>query len=270
MGHAAHVIESAEVEHSAGVERRSPILFQSLVLTDRQAQPGRAGLTVFISLVLHSTLVVCVAVLPLVFYDALPGQDAIKAFFVSPLELVPPPPPPPPPPPTARAIVKPAPRVEPLAPHAFIAPIEVPAEITPEAGLDLGIEGGAEGGVEGGVPGGVVGGIVGGLPTVVPPPPARVVRIGGRLAPPKVVRRVEPVYPELAVQARISAILILEAEVDERGRVRTVRVLRGHPLLDEAALEAVRQWRYQPLLLNGEPTAFILTVTVDFNLRAAS
>ena len=62
--------------------------------------------------------------------------------------------------------------------------------------------------------------------------------------------------------------MILEAEVDERGRVRTVKVLRGHAILDEAAVEAVRQWRYQPLLLNGEPTAFILTVTVAFNLRA--
>jgi protein TonB len=96
------------------------------------------------------------------------------------------------------------------------------------------------------------------------------VRIGGRLAPPKVVRRVEPVYPLLAVSARLSAIVILEAEVDERGRVRAVKVLRGHPLLDEASIEAVRQWRYQPLLLNGEPTAFILTVTVAFNLRASS
>ena len=91
---------------------------------------------------------------------------------------------------------------------------------------------------------------------------------GGQLLPPKVIRRVDPVYPDLAVQARISAIVILEAEVDERGRVRTVKVLRGHAILDEAAVEAVRQWRYQPLLLNGEPTAFILTVTVAFNLRA--
>jgi protein TonB len=83
---------------------------------------------------------------------------------------------------------------------------------------------------------------------------------------PRILKKVNPVYPDLAIQARLSMIVILEAQVDTRGRVKTVKVLRGHPLFDEAALEAVRQWRYQPLLLNGEPTEFILTVTVQFNL----
>jgi protein TonB len=117
------------------------------------------------------------------------------------------------------------------------------------------------GGVEGGVPGGVVGGVVGGLPTGAPPPPARVVRIGGQIAQPRLLRRIEPVYPDLAIQSRIAALVILEAEVDTRGLVKNVKVLRGHPLFDEAAMLAVRQWRYQPLLLNGEPTGFILTST---------
>ena len=123
------------------------------------------------------------------------------------------------------------------------------------------------GGVEGGVPGGVVGGVVGGLPTAVPPPPAPVVRIGGKIAPPRIIHRVEPVYPALATAARIGAIVVLEAEVDTRGYVKSVRVLSGHPLFDEAASEAVKQWRYQPLLLNGEPTGFILSVVVTFALR---
>jgi periplasmic protein TonB len=81
------------------------------------------------------------------------------------------------------------------------------------------------------------------------------------------VRRVEPAYPALAVAARLTATVVLEAEVDPSGRVARVSVERGHPLFDDAAIEAVRQWRYQPLLLNGEPTAFILTVTVRFDLR---
>jgi protein TonB len=150
-----------------------------------------------------------------------------------------------------------------------VAPIEVPSEIKPEEALDLGIEGGVVGGVEGGVPGGVVGGVVGGLPTGAPPPPARVVRIGGQIAQPRIIRKVEPVYPDLAIQSRIGALVILEAEVDVRGHVKNVKVLRGHPLFDESAMQAVKQWRYQPLLLNGEPTGFILTVTVTFNLRAS-
>ena len=148
-----------------------------------------------------------------------------------------------------------------------MAPIDVPNEIKPEEALDLGIEGGVAGGVEGGVPGGVVGGVVGGLRAR-----RRHRRRGwcgsaARSRSRRIIRKVEPVYPDLAVQSRISALVILEAEVDVRGHVKTVKVLRGHPLFDEAAMEAVKQWRYQPLLLNGEPTGFILTVTVNFNLR---
>jgi protein TonB len=238
------------------------------VLTQAERHAGRKSTTLFISIVLHSLLAVAIAILPLLFYDALPSQDALKAFFVAPMELAPPPPPPPPPPAGARTIVRAAPRVVTQQPQGFVAPIEVPDQIKPEdAGLDLGVEGGVPGGVEGGVPGGVIGGIVTGLPQEAPPPPpARVVRVGGQITEPKKIRNVAPVYPEIAVQSRVTAILILEAEVDTRGQVRSVKVLRGHPLFDDAAIGAVKQWRYQPLLLNGEPTAFIVTVTMNFNL----
>jgi len=251
---------------TTGAGRRSPILFQSLVLTEPEKHAGRRSATLGISIVLHTALIIAIAILPLLFYDALPSQEALKAFFVAPLEVAPPPPPPPPPPAGARAVVRAAPRVE-QAPQGFVAPVEVPNEIRPEEGLDLGVDGGMAGGVEGGVPGGVVGGVVGGLPSDAPPPPSKVVRIGGQIAQPKLIRQVKPVYPDLAVQSRVSALVILEAEVDTRGYVKTVKVLRGHPLFDESAIEAVKQWRYQPLLLNGEPTGFILTVTVNFNLQ---
>jgi protein TonB len=249
----------------SGAGRRSPILFQSLVLTEPEKHAGRTSAMFTISILLHTALVLAVAILPLLFYDALPSQEALKAFFVAPLEVAPPPPPPPPPPAAARAVVRTTPRVEMQQPQGFVAPIEVPSEIRPEEGLDLGE--GVEGGVEGGVPGGVVGGVVGGLPSEAPPPPARVVRIGGQIAQPKLIRQVKPIYPDLAVQSRVSALVILEAEVDTRGHVKAVKVLRGHPLFDDSAMEAVKQWRYQPLLLNGEPTGFILTVTVNFNLQ---
>jgi protein TonB len=243
---------------------RSPILFQSLILTQPEKHSGRTGATFFASLALHSILVISVAILPLLYYEGLPSQEALKAFFVTPLEVAPPPPPPPPPPAGARAVVKAPPKVDMQQPQGFVAPIEVPNVIKPEEGIDLG---GVPGGVEGGVPGGVVGGIVGGLPNEAPPPPAKVVRIGGQIAQPKIIRRIEPVYPDLAKASRVSALLILEAEVDVRGYVKAVKVLRGHPLFDEAAMEALKQWRYQPLLLNGEPTGFILTVTMNFNLQ---
>ena len=148
-----------------------------------------------------------------------------------------------------------------------MAPLETPAEIKPEEGIALGVEGGVPGGVEGGVPGGVVGGIVGGLPQEGPPPGAKLVRVGGQIKTPKLLKRVDPVYPELAKQARAGALIILEATVDASGRVQDVTLLRSSPLFDEAAVDAVKQWSYRPLLLNGVPTPFIVTVTLNFHFQ---
>jgi protein TonB len=270
MAHASPVIDevlsrsqSPEVQSGS----RSPIRFTSLLATEPASAIGRKSLTLAVSVVLHAGLAVAVVVGPLLYMDALPNTSTLKAFFVAPLELAPAPPPPPPPPAGSREVTRAAPRPQPVAVDAFVAPIEVPEEIRPEESLDLGVEGGLPGGVEGGVPGGVVGGIVGGLPDAPPPPPTRVVRVGGQIRAPKVVRRVDPVYPQLAAAAGIKAVVIIEAHVDTRGSVKTAKVLRGHPLFDEPAMTAVMQWRYQPLLLNGEPTEFILNVTVMFNLR---
>jgi protein TonB len=153
----------------------------------------------------------------------------------------------------------------------------VPERIEPETGIDRGTEGGVPGGVEGGVPGGLVGGIVGGLPNDVPPPPPAPppvpmaprapVRVGGEIQPPALLHRVAPIYPDLAVHAKIEGVVILEAVVDQEGRVEDVRVLRSVRFLDAAALDAVRQWQYSPLLLNGKPSRFVLTVTVSFRFN---
>ena len=131
------------------------------------------------------------------------------------------------------------------------------------------------GGVEGGIPGGVVGGVVGGLPDVPappPPPPQRgPIRTGGQIETPELVHRVEPYYPPVAVAAHLEGIVILEAIVDRDGTVAELKVLRsGGVLLDREALLAVRQWRYKPLLLNGQRERFILTVTLSFHLENAS
>ena len=149
-----------------------------------------------------------------------------------------------------------------------MAPVEVPTEIVPEAALDLGVEGGLAGGVEGGVPGGVVGGIVGGLPDAPPPPPTGPVRVGLDVKEPRKVKGLPPVYPALAAQGGIEGTVVLECVVDPRGRVVDVKVVRGLPLLDEAATDAVRQWVYTPTLINGVPTPVIMTVKVTFRLAA--
>ncbi len=261
MGHAT----TAQAFHPT-LERKAEFRFQSLVLTEPGSLVKGRSATVGVSLALHGLILLAVILVPLFYEDVLPPpSEALRAFFVSPAEVAPPPPPPPPPAAGPRAVTRAPAAPRPLQPSSFVAPIEIPPEIKPEEGLDLGVEGGVAGGVEGGVPGGVVGGVVGGLPDT--PPPQKVVRVGGLLTAPKLIRKVEPAFPPLAAQARLSGLVIVEALVDVRGQVQEVKVLRGAPLFDEAAVAAVKQWRYQPLLLNGQPTAFILTVTLRFNLQ---
>jgi len=244
--------------------------FQSLILTEPASTARVRGVGIVMALLMHGVLVAAAILVPLLLSeDVLPASDhAVRAFFASPPDVAPPPPPPPPPPAAAvRPKLHATAPTPPLEPGRFVAPIVVPERVVPDAGIDLGVEGGVPGGVEGGVPGGVVGGVVGGLPSEGPaPPPPAVVRVGGNLRAPRLVHDVKPVYPELAIQARISAVVILEAHVGTDGRVQSVRILRGAPIFDDSAIEAVKQWRYQPLLLNGVPTEFILTVTVAFNL----
>ena len=174
------------------------------------------------------------------------------------------PPPPPPPPPPAQAAPKP---VEVVNPNA--APVEAPREIKPEVPVDTSFERNV--GVEGGIPGGVVGGVVGGLPEAPPPPPppppAQPVRVGGQIRAPTQVRKVNPVYPAIAQSARVQGVVILEATIGENGKVKDVKVLRSIPLLDQAAIDAVRQWEYTPTLLNNVPVPVIMTVTVQFTLN---
>jgi periplasmic protein TonB len=213
---------------------------------------------------------VVVAVPVLFVTHALPEPPTIMAFVAAP-------PPPPPPPPPAPAQAGPVKKVEAAkaAPtiDQFAAPIEAPAAVTPEpVGED---DEGVPGGVEGGVPGGVVGGVVGGLPAAPPPPPAppapalsAPVRVGGKIQPPTLLHRVEPTYPPMAVSAHLQGIVILEAIVDEKGAVTEVKVLRSvNPLLDREALNAVRQWRYAPVILNGTPVKFVLSVSLSFSLQ---
>ena len=248
-------------------------LFQSLIVAHPASAAGRKSATLAASVTVHALLVAAIVIVPLLFYDVIPqpSESLLKAFFVAPAEIAPAPPPPPPPAPALRAAIKAPAPVPSVAPATFTAPIETPNEIRQEESIELGfgVEGGVPGGVEGGVPGGVLGGIVGGAMAEAPPP-VKVVRVGGNLVAPKTIKKVTPEYPELARAARLSAVIIMEAQVDTHGAVKSVNVLRGHPLFDEAAMTAVKQWRYRPLLLNGEPTEFILTVTIAFNLQTGA
>jgi periplasmic protein TonB len=109
---------------------------------------------------------------------------------------------------------------------------------------------------------------------IAPPPPAprpaappTVIRAGGVVRPPQKVHHVAPSYPAIAQQAKISGVVIIEALIAEDGSVREVKVLKSVPLLDAAATDAVRQWRFTPTLLNGVPVQVIMSVTVTFTLN---
>ena len=154
--------------------------------------------------------------------------------------------------------------VEEINPQA--APVEAPTQIVPETGFDLGSVAGVEGGVASGVAVGILGGLEVAPPPPPPPPPAPV-RVGGNVKPPEKIRDVPPVYPPVAQSARIQGIVILEAIIGPDGKVAEVKVLRSVALLDQAAVNAVRQWEYTPTLLNGVPVPVIMTVTVNFTLQ---
>jgi len=239
---------------------------------DRRRAPHRGTLPVLISTAAHVIAIGGLLAIPILYVSAdVPEVPDVLAFVAA----APPPPPPPPPAPSTPSkskVAKPTPAV-----NSRTAPVEAPREIVEEVpveAIDEGVEGGVEGGIPGGVVGGVVGGFVSDLPMPPPPPPPPVtrepLRIGGDVKAPALVERVAPEYPLLAARARIQGVVILEAVVDRQGRVEDVRVLRSIPLLDEAAVTAVQQWRYSPLLLNGKPERFVLTVTVSFSLSTQS
>ena len=217
--------------------------------------------TVPLSIIAHVVLFGAVIIIPLMATDVLPTPPSMMAFVGAP----PTPPPPPPPPPSAAPPPKtPTPIANPNA-----APIEAPKQIIPET-PSVGVSEGVPGGVEGGVPGGVMGGVVGGLPEAPPPPPPppqAPVRVGGAIKQPTKLKNVPPVYPPIAQSARVQGVVIIEATIGADGKVKDAKVLRSIPLLDQAALDAVKQWVFTPTLLNNVPVPVIMTVTVNFTLQ---
>lgn len=95
---------------------------------------------------------------------------------------------------------------------------------------------------------------------------AGAIRVGHGISEPKKIRDVRPIYPAIAQSAQVQGIVILEILVDTAGNVADAKILRSIPLLDQAAIDAVSQWKYMPTLLNGVPVSLVMTVTVNFTL----
>jgi protein TonB len=151
------------------------------------------------------------------------------------------------------------------------APVIEPSTIPTDSGVAptrIGGPIGAGPGDPGGLPEIESIGVPGGRPPAPPPPAAKEpVHLHSGIVAPQKVTDVAPVYPSMARIARAQGVVILEAIIDARGNVVSVQVLRSNPLLDQAAIDAVHQWRYTPALLNGQPVPVIVTITVRFQLQ---
>jgi protein TonB len=133
--------------------------------------------------------------------------------------------------------------------------------------MSAGVVGGVPGGVPGGQMGGVIGGIISSTPVAVPKvaTPQRV-RVSQGVTQGLLIRKVQPNYPPLARQARIQGSVLLQAEISKDGSIENLHLLSGHPMLAPAAIEAVKQWKYKPYILNGEPVEVETQITVNFTL----
>jgi periplasmic protein TonB len=243
-------------------------MFEEMVVSSPRGKKTNKPWTVILSGVVQATFLAVLILIPLIYTEALP-----KASLAT-LLIAPPPPPPPPPPPAATPIVKVKPQVHLMDAGKLVAPKAIPKEVKiikeeaeqPDA---MGAIGGVPGGVPGGQMGGVIGGVIGGVGGAPPPPRPTQTRIrqGGAVQAAKLVNRVQPQYPPLARQTRISGTVRLHAIISKDGSVQQLEVVSGHPLLVQAALDAVRQWRYQPTTLNGEPVEVDTTIDVIFSLN---
>lgn len=232
---------------------------------NRMSKP-RSVWDVLVSFSVHAAIVVALILIPLVYTNALDLPQYQRVFLAAP-------PPPPPPPAISRA-----PRVPKesfFTKGKLYAPKEIPKQIAqvkePEAGQLAGVPEGVPGGVPGGQLGGVIGGVLSGVRSPLAPPPKPAlptgpIRVGGVVRPPRLVRKVQPMYPPLARQTRTQGDVVIDCVIDPEGNVTQMRVVSGHPLLVQAAMDAVRGWKYQPTLLNGTPVSVEMTVTLHFNL----
>ena len=248
------------------------MLFSDALIESGGFQKRRRTWATVISFVVQCLLLGVLLVLPLMFTDALPKAQLLTF-------LVAPPPPPPPPPPAAQTMAKVVKRMQSELSETggLRTPTRIPEKvqmIKEEAAPPPAGAGGVLGGVPGGVPGGQMGGVIGGIisstnaipvPKLAPVMPKRV-RISQGVTSGMLLRKVEPVYPTIARQARISGQVVLRAVIDKNGNIQNLEAESGHPLLIPAAIDAVKQWHYRPYLLNGQPVEVETIVTVNFSL----
>ena len=249
-------------------------MFADSMLDFGQAKKRQTFATTF-SFVLNCLAIGVMLIMPLVFTESLPKAQLLTF-------LVAPPPPPPPPPPAAEQVQRVVRQIQTdlLSTGQLRTPSKIPQKVQmikeEEAPPPMPATGGVIGGVPGGMPGGQVGGVIGSIvsataaaavPKFVPVTPQRV-RISQGVTRGLLIQKVEPQYPPLARAARVQGEVVLSAVIDSNGQITNLQLVSGHPMLVPAAIAAVRQWRYKPYLLNGQPVEVETTITVIFSLSS--
>src|SRR5271169_1274877 len=238
----------------------------SLIESGNRLKDKRLSTTI-ISFFGQFGLIGILILIPLIYTDALP-KTQLMTFLVAP----PPPPPPPPPPAAAIKIVK---QVQTdIVNGQLRTPTKIPEKVQmikedeapPPVMSASGVVGGVPGGVPGGQMGGVIGGIISSAPMVPKVATPQRIRVSQGVTQGMILRKVQPAYPPLARQARIQGPVVLQAEIGKDGSIQNLRLISGHPMLAPAAIEAIKQWKYKPYILNGEPVEVETTITFNFTL----
>ncbi len=239
-----------------------------------QGQRRRQTLATTLSFIFQCLMLGLLLLLPLCFTQELP-KSQLLTFLVAP------PPPPPPPPPAAAQAVKVMKQVQSdlLSSGQLRTPSRIPQKVEmikeEEAPPPMPSAGGVIGGVPGGIPGGQLGGVIGGIvnstsstyiPKLQPVIPQRV-RVSQGVTTGLLIHKVQPVYPPIAKAARVQGEVQLKAIISKEGTIEDLQLVSGHPMLVPPAIEAVKQWRYRPYLLNGQPVEVETTITVIFTLN---
>ena len=245
--------------------------FANGLLENSHLKQPKRFVDILISFASQAAFVVLLILLPLCYTQALNLPEFQKTMLIAP-------PAPLPPPPKSEVRVVPKPKISLFNNGKLMAPNVIPKHVeivkeAPEQSSGLaGMAAGVPGGVPGGTGGGVLGGILSSGNVPVPPPPPKPVknngplRVGGKVQAPQLIQKIEPAYPVLAKQTKVQGNVVLDCVIDEHGNVTQMKLVSGHPLLVEAAIDAVRQWKYHPTLLNGAPVAVEMEVTVKFSM----
>jgi len=236
-------------------------MFEDSLLESSGKLRTRRGVTTTLSFVLQIIALGIMILIPLIYTEALP-KGQLTTFLVAP------PPPPPPPPPAAATPVH---KVVEVNDQVLRQPTKIPQKVAiikdeEPAPANAGVMGGVPGGVPGGSMGGVIGGIIGSARNNLPTVSVDRVRVSSGVASGNLINKVQPTYPPIARTNRIAGQVVLHALISKNGNIENLQVVSGHPMLTQSAIEAVRQWKYKPYLLNGEPVEVETTIQVNFNL----